>query len=100
MKLFNELKADVDGRVRTIHVDNANTILVGRRGDRALGVHPNPPEGQFRHRVEEEFINAIRGIEPVTQNTFEIGVRSGNRTHRAPTGVPEPPPTIANGSGQ
>ena len=63
------------GSEGTIHVDNANTILVGRRGDRELRVHPNPPEGQFRHRVEEEFINAIRGLEPVTQNTFEIGVR-------------------------
>ena len=25
--------------------------------------------------MEEEFINAIRGIEPVAMNTFEIGVR-------------------------
>ncbi len=63
------------GSEGTIHVDNANKIFVGRRGDRELAEHPNPPEGQFRHRVEEEFINAIRGIEPVTQNTFEIGVR-------------------------
>jgi predicted dehydrogenase len=63
------------GTQGTIHLDNANRILVGRRGDSELKVHPNPPEGQFRHRVEEEFINAIRGIEPVTQNTFEIGVQ-------------------------
>jgi predicted dehydrogenase len=63
------------GSEGTIHVDNAQKIFVGRRGDRELAEHPNPPEGQFRHRVEEEFINAIRGIEPVTQNTFEIGVR-------------------------
>jgi predicted dehydrogenase len=63
------------GTQGTIHIDNANTIRVGRRGDRELRAHPNPPEGQFRHRVEEEFINAIRRIEPVTQNTFEIGVR-------------------------
>jgi len=63
------------GTEGTIHIDNANQIFVGRRGDRELRVHPNPPEGQFRHRVEEEFINAIRGLEPVSQNTFEIGVR-------------------------
>jgi predicted dehydrogenase len=63
------------GSEGTIHVDNALNILVGRRGDRELVVHPNPPEGQARHRVEEEFINAIRGLEPVTTNTFEIGVR-------------------------
>jgi predicted dehydrogenase len=56
-------------------IDNANRIFVGRRGDRELREHPNPPEGQFRHRVEEEFVNAIRGLEPVTQNTFEIGVQ-------------------------
>jgi len=63
------------GSEGTIHVDNEQNIFVGRRGDRELSAHPNPPEGQFRHRVEEEFINAIRGIEQVSQNTFEIGVR-------------------------
>jgi predicted dehydrogenase len=63
------------GSEGTIHVDNQQNIFVGRRGDRELAAHPNPPEGQARHRVEEEFINAIRGIEPVTMNTFEIGVR-------------------------
>jgi predicted dehydrogenase len=63
------------GSQGTIRIDNANRIFVGRRGDRELREHPNPPEGQFKHRVEEEFINAIRGLEPVTQNTFEIGVR-------------------------
>jgi predicted dehydrogenase len=63
------------GSEGTIHVDNDMNIFVGRRGDEALRLHPNPPEGQARHRVEEEFVNAIRGIEPVAQNTFEIGVR-------------------------
>lgn len=63
------------GSEGTMHIDSAQNILVGRRGDRALAAHPNPPEGQARHRVEEEFVNAIRGVEPVTMNTFEIGVR-------------------------
>jgi predicted dehydrogenase len=63
------------GSEGTLHLDNAQNIFVGRRGDRELASYPNPPEGRARHRVEEEFINAIRGIEPVTQNTFEIGVR-------------------------
>lgn len=63
------------GSEGTIHVDGEQRIFVGRRGDRALAEYPNPPEGQARHRVEEEFINAIRGIEPVTLNTFDIGVR-------------------------
>jgi hypothetical protein len=51
------------GSEGTIRVDNANNILLGRRGDNELTAHANPPEGQYRHRVEEEFINAIRGIE-------------------------------------
>jgi predicted dehydrogenase len=63
------------GSEGTIHVDNEQNIFVGRRGERDLTAHPNPPEGQARHRVEEEFINAIRGIEPVALNTFDIGVR-------------------------
>lgn len=63
------------GSEGTLHVDNEQDIFVGKRGDRALAPHPNPPESQARHRVEEEFVNAIRGLEPVTLNTFEIGVR-------------------------
>lgn len=63
------------GSEGTIRVDGSNDIFVGRRGDRELVAYPNPPEGQYRHRVEEEFINAIRGLEPVSMNTFEIGVR-------------------------
>jgi predicted dehydrogenase len=63
------------GSEGTIHVDNGQNVFVGRRGDSALASLPNPPENQARHRVEEEFVNAIRGLEPVTMNTFEIGVR-------------------------
>ena len=63
------------GSEGTIRVDGANNIFVARRGDLELAPYPNPPEGQYRHRVEEEFVNAIRGVEPVTMNTFDIGVR-------------------------
>jgi predicted dehydrogenase len=63
------------GSEGTLRVEGAQNIFVGRRGDRELAPYPNPPESQYRHRVEEEFINAIRGIEPVAMNTFEIGVR-------------------------
>ncbi len=63
------------GSEGTIHLDDAQNIFVGRRGDRELAPYPNPPEGQYRHRVEEEFVNAIRGLEPVAMNTFEIGVQ-------------------------
>jgi predicted dehydrogenase len=63
------------GSEGTIFVDNEQRILVGKRGDQALAELPNPREQQAFHRVEEEFINAIRGREPVTMNTFEIGVQ-------------------------
>jgi len=63
------------GSEGTLRVDGANNIFVGRRADRELAAYANPPESQYRHRVEEEFINAIRGLEPVSMNTFEIGVR-------------------------
>jgi predicted dehydrogenase len=63
------------GSEGTIHVDNEQRIFAGRRGDQALAELPNPREQQAAHRVEEEFINAIRGRERVTMNTFEIGVR-------------------------
>ena len=59
----------------TIRVDNSQNIYFGRRGDNELAAYPNPPEAQAHHRVEEEFVNAIRGVEPVKMNTFEIGVR-------------------------
>jgi len=63
------------GSEGTIHVDNGQSIFFGRRGDNALAPYPNPPEQQAQYRVEEEFVNAIRGIEPVVLNTFDVGVR-------------------------
>jgi predicted dehydrogenase len=63
------------GSEGTIHVDNEQRIFTGRRGDQALAELPNPREQQAVHRVEEEFVNAIRGREAVAMNTFEIGVR-------------------------
>ena len=63
------------GSEGTIHVDNDQRIFTGRRGDRALAELANPREQQATHRVEEEFINAIRGREKIAMNTFEIGVQ-------------------------
>jgi predicted dehydrogenase len=63
------------GSEGTLHVDSEQHIFVGRRGDQALAELANPREQQAFHRVEEEFINAIRGRERVTMNTFETGVR-------------------------
>jgi predicted dehydrogenase len=63
------------GSEGTIHVDNEQRIFTGRRGDQSLAELANPREQQAFHRVEEEFVNAIRGRERVTMNTFETGVR-------------------------
>ena len=49
--------------------------LFGKRGDAGLTEISNPEEEQYRWRVAEEFINAIRGLEPVTRTSFETGVQ-------------------------
>jgi predicted dehydrogenase len=63
------------GSEGTLYVDNEQRIFGGRRGDQELEELPNPREQQAAHRVEEEFVNAIRGREQVTMTTFETGVR-------------------------
>ena len=50
-------------------------VMVGRRGDTELTEIPNPEGHQYRWRVAEEFVNAIRGLEPVTRTSFEAGVQ-------------------------
>ena len=47
----------------------------GRRGDSELTPIEIPADQQGAWRVEEEFINAIRGIEPVTHTSFFDGVK-------------------------
>ena len=47
----------------------------GRRGDSSLNEIAIPPEEEGRWRVEEAFVNAIRGLEPVTLTRFEDGVK-------------------------
>ena len=54
---------------------SGDVLSGGRRGDAALREIAIPPEEEGRWRVEEEFINAIRGIETVTHTTFANGVR-------------------------
>src|SRR4029078_9400128 len=61
-----------EGKIR---IDNQQNIFVGRRRDKDLAEYPTHPDAQADHRVEEEFVNAIRGVEQVKMNTFEIGVR-------------------------
>ncbi len=52
-----------------------NKLHGGRRADAALREIPIPPHKESRWRVEKEFINAIRGNEPVKLTTFEDGVK-------------------------
>ena len=51
------------------------TLYGARRGDSHLQEIPIPSEKQGKWRVEEEFINAIRGKEEVTRTPFEVGVQ-------------------------
>lgn len=64
------------GSEGTVHVDSASmTVQGGRRGESELSEIDIPAEKQGDWRVEEEFINAIRGLEPVTHTNFFDGVR-------------------------
>ncbi len=64
------------GTKGTIYTNQERKIFFGKAGDDKLAEVPNPREAQARYRVEEEFINAIRGIEEVKMNTFEMGVQN------------------------
>jgi predicted dehydrogenase len=64
----------IHGSEGTIYVDARQTVFTGRRGDSDVAEVANPPNEQAHYRVEEEFINAVRGLEAITMNTFEIGV--------------------------
>ncbi|MCP4167240.1 MAG: Gfo/Idh/MocA family oxidoreductase [Chloroflexi bacterium] len=50
-------------------------LFGGRRGDTEMSEIQIPPEEQNDWRVEEEFVNAIRGFEPITHTTFDDGVK-------------------------
>ncbi len=50
-------------------------LYAGKRGDAQLSKVDIDPQKQGDWRVEEEFINAIRGIEQVKLTTFEDGVK-------------------------
>ena len=64
------------GTEGTLRVDGGSmTLYGGRRGDSGLSEIAIPPEKQGSWRVEEEFINAIRGKEQVTHTSFEDGVK-------------------------
>jgi predicted dehydrogenase len=64
----------IHGSEGTIYVDRRQNVFAGRRGDSELAPVPNPAADQAYYRVEEEFINAIRGVEEITMAPFETGV--------------------------
>lgn len=64
------------GTEGTLRLDTATLELYGgRRRDKELQKIVIPQEELGRWRVEEEFVNAIRGRETVTRTSFEDGVR-------------------------
>ena len=64
------------GTEGTLKLDASSMELyAGRRGDDQLIEVKVPPEKQGAWRVEEEFINAIRGLEKVTHTSFDDGVK-------------------------
>ena len=62
------------GSEGTLHVDGAQNVYGGQRGDDKLSEITNPEEGRAVWRVEEEFCNAIRGQEKITRTPFDVGV--------------------------
>jgi predicted dehydrogenase len=63
------------GTEGTLALNTAMELRGGRRAGTALSPIEVPPEKQGRWRVEEEFINAIRGLEPVRLTDFVTGVK-------------------------
>jgi predicted dehydrogenase len=53
----------------------AGRLTAGRRGAKELSEVAVPAERRIGWRVEEEFVNAIRGREKITHTNFEDGVR-------------------------
>jgi predicted dehydrogenase len=69
-------EAWIFGSEGTLRVEvDAKRLTGGRRGDKELKEIPIPAEQRIGWRVEEEFVNAIRGREKITHTNFEDGVR-------------------------
>jgi predicted dehydrogenase len=62
------------GSEATLRFENGR-LTGGRRGAKRLEPIEVPASEAGQWRVEEEFVNAIRGLEPVRLTTFEEGVR-------------------------
>src|SRR5215510_43374 len=69
-------QAWIFGSKGTLRIEaDTKRLSGGRRTDKELREIPIPPEKRVGWRVEEEFVNAIRGHEKVTHTNFEDGVR-------------------------
>jgi len=69
-------EAWIFGTEGTLRIESDTRRLSGgRRGDKVLSEIAIPAERRIGWRVEEEFVNAIRGREQVSRTTFEDGVR-------------------------
>jgi predicted dehydrogenase len=69
-------EAWIFGSDGTLHVEvDARRLTGARRGDTALTEIAIPADQRIGWRVEEEFVNAIRGREKITHTSFEDGVR-------------------------
>ncbi len=62
-------------RIQTRGLDNDPVVSGGRKGDDKMTEIEVPDEKRGSWRVEEEFINAIRGTEPVTRSNFADSVK-------------------------
>jgi hypothetical protein len=64
------------GTEGTVRLDIDSLALYGgRKGDAGLSEIAISPEMEGHWRVEEEFVNAIRGLEEVTHTNFVDGVK-------------------------
>ena len=69
-------EAWIYGTEGTLRIEpGAKRISGGRRGDKELKEIPIPADQRIGWRVEEEFVNTIRGREKTKLTTFEDGVR-------------------------
>jgi len=63
------------GTIKIVFSDDDEHVFVGRIGDPQLRELVIPPAKRGGWRVEEEFVAAIRGTEPVLRTDFASGVR-------------------------
>ena len=69
-------EAWIFGSEGTLRIEaDASGSPAARRGETALSEIPVPRRPRIGWRVEEEFVNAIRGREKIARTNFEDGVR-------------------------